>query len=334
MESKKDFSQEYSICTKSKNFQKMLYLCEKVAKSNVNVLLIGESGSGKEVAAKYIHQCSKRNHNPLIIMNCSSYTDNLLESELFGHEEGSFTGAIKAKKGKIENSDKSTLFLDEIGDLNLVTQIKLLRTLETKKIQRVGSNKEIDINFRLITATNIDMKKAILDERVREDFFYRISTIVIKVPSLRDRREDLEDLINFILKKSQEENEIYIHDIETEVKEFLYEYEYPGNIRELKNILDRMVVLSENGVITKNGLPIMHSMKQERENVEQKSFNKVIPLKEYKRQTEKSYLMWVLQHYNGNVGKASKSLNISSRQLFNKINEYGLREKWKLDTWQ
>ncbi|GAA0179828.1 hypothetical protein SH2C18_26340 [Clostridium sediminicola] len=327
MKGNKDFLQEYCISTKSKKFQRMLYLCEKVAKTNVNVLLIGESGSGKEVAAKYIHYCSKRNHNPLIIMNCSSYTDNLLESELFGHEEGAFTGAIKAKRGKIEMADKSTLFLDEIGDLNLVTQIKLLRTLETKKIQRVGSNKETEINFRLITATNIDMKKAVLDEKVREDFFYRISTVVIKVPSLRDRREDLEDLIDFMLEKSQEENEIQIHDIEPQVKEFLLQYEYPGNLRELKNILDRMVVLSENGVITENGLPIMHSIKPDKENVQQNEFKKVIPLRKYKQETEKNYLAWVLKRYNGNVSKASKDLNISSRQLFNKINEYDLRQK-------
>lgn len=327
MKSKKDFSLEYMISTKSKKFLEMLYLCEKAAKSNVNVLLIGESGCGKEVAAKYIHNCSKRNNFPLIAINCSSYTENLLESELFGHEEGSFTGAIKTKKGKIEISDKGTLFLDEIGDVNLVTQIKLLRTLETKKIQKVGSNKEIDINFRLITATNMDMTKAILNGKIREDFFYRISTVVIKIPSLRERKEDLDDLINFLLEKSQEENEINIHDIDPVVKKFLYEYEYPGNIRELKNILDRMVVLSEDGVITKNGLPIIHSIKPEIKNVKQNSFDKVITLKEYKHETEKSYLKWVLQQYNGNVANASKDLNISARQLFNKIKEYGLREK-------
>lgn len=327
MKSNKDFSQKYMINTKSKKYQEMLYLCEKAAKSNVNVLLIGESGCGKEVAAKYIHNCSRRNDFPLIAINCSSYTENLLESELFGHEEGSFTGAIKTKKGKIEISDKGTLFLDEIGDVNLVTQIKLLRTLETKKIQKVGSNKEIDIDFRLITATNMDMTKAILDGRIREDFFYRISTVVIKIPSLRDRKEDLDELINFLLKKSQEENEIRIDHIDPVVKEFLYEYDYPGNIRELKNILDRMVVLSEDGVITKNGLPIIHSIKTERENVKQNIFDKVITLKEYKHETEKSYIRWVLKQYNGNVANASKVLNISSRQLFNKIKEYGLREE-------
>jgi transcriptional regulator with PAS, ATPase and Fis domain len=327
MFSNEEFTQNYTTNTKSEKYKEMLYFCEKVAKANVNVLLIGESGSGKEVAAQYIHHCSKRNDKSLITINCSSYTGNLLESEIFGHVEGAFTGAIKAKKGKIEIADKGTLFLDEIGDIDLITQIKLLRVLETKKIQRVGSNVEKDLDFRLITATNADMRKAVADNKIREDFFYRISTVIIRVPALRERREDLEDLINFLLEKAQKENQVNIHEIDPMVKEFLYKYNYPGNIRELKNILDRMVVLSDNGVITTQGLPIIHSISSDIDINQERIFKEVIPFKEYKKQTEKSYLKWVLQYFNNNVAKASKELDITSRQLFNKINEYGLREK-------
>ncbi len=307
-------------------YNKMLYFCEKAAKSNANVLLVGESGSGKEVAARYIHYYSKRKENPLISINCSSYTETLLESELFGHEEGAFTGASRMKQGKIETAHNGTLFLDEIGDLSLTTQVKLLRTIEQKKIQRLGSNKERAVDFRLISATNIDIATAVANRDFREDFFYRINTIVIPVPALRDRKEDLDGLIDFMMKRAQKEHGIVIHSIESSVSKFLKDYHYPGNIRELKNIIDRMVILSDNGRITEDGLPIMYDIEANDNSRNHYHFNDLISFKSYQHQSEAAYLEWVLAQFDGNVGRASEALDISSRQLFNKVKTYGLKD--------
>jgi DNA-binding NtrC family response regulator len=322
---KKSLMSNYSLVSKNQEYKEMLYFCEKAANSNANILLVGESGTGKEVAAKYIHLHSQRNIKPFVAVNCSSFSDTLLESELFGYVQGAFTGATKSRVGRFELANKGTLFLDEIGDVNISTQVKLLRAIENKTIQRLGSNDEKIIDFRLISATNKNLKKEVLDNNFREDFFYRISTIVIRIPSLRERKEDLEDLINFFLLKAQEEHGIKIHSIDAEVKKFLYSYDYPGNIRELKNILDRMVIFSENGIITKSGIPLLFSVKKEQHGTIS-AFNEIIPYKDFKKQSESVYLEWVLKQTKGNVAEASRKLNISSRQLFNKINEYNIKK--------
>lgn len=321
----------YMMDSSNESYKKMLSQCEKVARSKANVLLIGESGTGKEVAAKYIHLCSNRSSNSFIAVNCSSFTETLLESELFGYEQGSFTGAVKSKQGKFELADSGTLFLDEVGEINLSTQVKLLRVLETKKAERLGSNKEKLIDFRLISATNKDLVNEVLTNNFREDFFYRISSIVIKVPPLRERREDIDKLIEFFLEQSQNENEITIKKIEPEAEKFLYSYDYPGNIRELKSIIDRMVVLSSDGVITKDGIPILfdiHKKSHSTKNNTQKNgrYEKIIPLYNFKHDVEAEYLQWVLEQTGGNAAEAARQLGISSRQLFNKINEYNLKK--------
>lgn len=318
---KADFFSKYITNSKSKIYLNMLKLCEKAAKSNVNIMLVGASGSGKEVTARYIHHMSHRNHMPLVTINCASYLESLLESELFGHVKGAYTGATDTKIGIIETSNLGTLFLDEVGDLSLQTQIKLLRTLETKKIAKVGCTEEIAIDFRLITATNIDIGDAVLANRIREDFAYRISTIVIRVPSLRERMEDFEDLLQFMLKKSQIENNIEITGIDPQVKKFLYSYNYPGNLRELKNITDRMVVLSENGIITEEGIPIVHSLGKK----SMAEDDRIIPLREFRDEREKEYLIKTLDHFYNSIPDASKALEISDRQLFNKIKKYNLK---------
>lgn len=331
---------EYCIETSSPVFQQTLAFCEKVADSNANILLIGESGSGKEVAARYIHQLSKRKAKDFIAINCSAYTETLLESELFGHEQGAFTGAVKAKEGKLEKAHKGTLFLDEIGDTNPITQVKLLRVIETKQIEHIGSNSPQHIDFRLISATNKDLHEAIGAGEFREDFFYRISTIVIRIPSLRERKEDMSTLISFFLGKAQAENKKEIRIMLPEVCKFLYEYDYPGNMRELKNIIDRMVVLSEDGVITKDCLPILYSMKakekkeakespvphQDQPFLQDHKFEDILPLHDFKRLTEARYLKWVLQQVDGNVAEAARRLDMSRRQLFYKINEYQIKK--------
>jgi len=322
------FLADYCFESNNSSFKRLLKLCEKVADSDANILLTGESGTGKEIAARYIHACSKRERQPFVAVNLSSYSDSLLESELFGYEQGAFTGAIKARDGKFHSANNGTLFLDEIGDISLPIQVKLLRTLETKRIERIGSYEPKHIDFRLITATNRDLSGGILSSLFREDFFYRISTIVIHNPPLRERPEDLKLLIQFFLKKSQEKNSIEILNIEPEVQKFLNTYEYPGNIRELMNIIERMVILSENGVITHDGLPIMFSIKKADQNKAPSSyleFEKIIPFQKFKRQSESKYLKWVFEKVGWNVAEVARELNLSTRQLFNKINEYDLK---------
>lgn len=318
---------DFLLKSNNENYKKMLLHCEKVANTKINILLTGESGSGKEVAAKYIHLCSLRSNNSFVAVNCSSFTETLLESELFGHEHGSFTGATKSKEGKFELSNNGTLFLDEVGDINLTTQVKLLRVLETKKVERLGSNTEKFIDFRLISATNKDLLEEIGKKNFREDFFYRISSIVINVPSLKERKEDLESLIKYFLEKSQEENNIKITGMDEQARNFLSTYDYPGNIRELKSIVDRMVVLSTNGVITKDGIPLLFNIRKKKSELSKLSIAPVeqynlTSLKDFRKESESKYIEWVLQQTGGNVSEAAQKLQISTRQLFNKINDY------------
>ena len=329
-----DMKKKFFFNTKSPAYRRALEDCERVAASNVNVLLIGESGSGKDVAAQYIHACSRRSDMPLIAVNCNAYTESLLEAELFGHEQGAFTGAIKGRAGKFELADKSTLFLDEVGDINLTTQVKLLRAIETKRIERIGGNNSKQLDFRLITATNRDLAKEIADghfrevrnSTFREDFFYRISTIVIRIPALKERKEDLVDMIHFFLEESQRVNQIRIDSIDEKAWDFLINYDYPGNIRELRNHVDRMVVLSKNHVITTEGIPILYNLKTTDDDSPSTAFTQagIVPWREFKRRSEREYLQWVLNQMGWNISATAYKLGISARQLFNKINEYNL----------
>lgn len=307
------------LTSHSPAFLKNLEYCRKVAASNVNVMLIGESGTGKEVAARYIHALSPRATKPFVAVNCSAYPESLLESELFGHEVGAFTGAVKDKRGMIEMAQGGSLFLDEIGETRPTTQIKLLRVLETKQVERVGSNRPRQIDFRLISATNADMHEVVSNRAFREDFFYRISSIVIRIPPLRERREDLPILIDFFMRKLQQETGLKIRAMVPEVERFLEEYSYPGNVRELKNIIERFVTLSENGVITKDCLPVLHSVGLKPEQTET---NVILPLKQWRACEEKAYLERVLSVTQGNVTQAARLLELTPRHLFNKLKEY------------
>lgn len=326
---KESLLNDHLLNSNNESYNKMLLHCEKVANTKINILLTGESGSGKEVAAKYIHLCSSRGSNSFVAVNCSSFTETLLESELFGHEQGAFTGATKSKEGKFELSNNGTLFLDEVGDINLTTQVKLLRAIETKKVERLGSNIEKYIDFRLISATNKDLLEEVGNKNFREDFFYRISSIVINIPPLRERPEDLDDLIKYFLEKSQEENNIKITGMDKQANDFLLSYDYPGNIRELKSIIDRMVVLSSDGIITKDGIPLLFNIRKEKTELSKlglfsNEHYKLTSLKDFRRESESNYIKWVLEKTGGNVTEAAQRLQISTRQLFNKLNDYGI----------
>ncbi|TAN66872.1 sigma-54-dependent Fis family transcriptional regulator [Paraclostridium sordellii 8483] len=318
LKSPKKTRDEFKLTTKSKKFKDIIKIAEKVAISDINILILGESGVGKDVLARYIHNLSNRKDNAFVAVNCCAFSDGLLESELFGHEKGAFTGANERRKGRFELANRGTLFLDEIGDVSLDVQVKLLRTLENGIIERLGSNKQIKSDFRLISATNKNFKEEIEKGSIREDFFYRISTISITIPPLRERKEDLNELIKFFIKKYEYKYNKKINKIDSEIMDFLTTYDYPGNIRELKNIINRMIILSDNGKISKECLPSINK---------NENFGKIAikPLKEIRKEFECEYIEKVLIQCGNNISQASKKLDISRRQLTNKIAEYKLR---------
>lgn len=310
---------DYLLESNSNKFKNMKRIAEKAAASNSNILILGESGTGKEVVAKYIHQMSSRKNENFVAVNCQVFSEGVLESELFGHEKGAFTGAIEKRIGRFEEANSGTLFLDEIGELSLNTQIKLLRVLESRTFERIGSNRSIASDIRLVSATNRKLTEEIKNGRFREDLFYRINTITIEVPSLRDRKEDIPILIDFFLNQSQKEMKKKIVKIEDGLIDLLVIYDYPGNIRELKNIIERLVVLSDDGIIKKADLPDLKMFKYE-EN------NDIKSLKDVRQIAETKYIKYVLEKCSGNISEAARMMDISRRQLFNKLVEYGIKE--------
>lgn len=309
---------DYLLDSNSNNFKNMLKIAEKAAVSNSNILILGESGTGKEVIAKYIHQMSNRKNENFVAVNCQVFSEGVLESELFGHEKGAFTGAIEKRIGRFEEANNGTLFLDEIGELSLNTQVKLLRVLESRLFERIGSNKTISADIRLVSATNRKLTEEIKNGRFREDLFYRINTITIEVPPLRERKEDIPILIDFFLKQAQKEMKKKIVKIEDGLIDLLIVYDYPGNIRELKNIIERLVVLSDSGIIKKEDLPDLKIFSDEEK-------NDIKSLKDVRQIAETKYIKYILEKCNGNISEAAKIMDISRRQLFNKLVEYGLK---------
>jgi len=315
---------KFLVASKNKNMQKVWELVDKVAESNANILIIGESGVGKEIIANEIHVRSPRKIKPFVPINCQHYPDKLIESELFGHEKGAFTGAVARRLGKLEETNGGTIFLDEIGEMDLGTQVKLLRVLENHAIERIGSNRSITVDFRLVSATNRDIYAAVEEGLFRKDFLYRINTIEIDVPALRERPEDIEDLIDFFIERFAKQTGKYIIDMEPESKEILLKYQYPGNVRELKNIIERMVILSSGGMLTLDNKKAYVS-----ENIcNVQTINSVktnLSYKEAKQEFEKQYIKGVIEACGGNITHAAEKMGMSRRQLFNKITEYGIK---------
>lgn len=311
--------------SKNEEYLNLIEMCQRTADTGINILLLGESGVGKEVIANYIHGLSNRSEEPFVPVNCQVFPEGVIESELFGHEKGAFTGAIETRIGKFEEANFGTLFLDEIGDLPITTQGKLLRAIESKKIERLGSNKSLHLDIRFISATNKNPDKQIKEGDFREDLLYRINTLTLNIPPLRDRREDLPALIQFFVNKTEMDQKKKIHKIDQAVMNFLLKYDYPGNIRELKNIVERMIALSKEGVVTVKEI-LMPLDTQENlcmgEDISGKS------LKEARSKFEQTYIEEALKNNNANVAKTAEELEISTRQLWNKINQYDIeREK-------
>lgn len=319
---KEALSDEPYLKTKNAEFGEILRVCEKAAESDINVLLMGESGVGKEVLANYIHNKSDRRDKHFVPVNCQAFSAGVVESELFGHEKGAFTGANEKRIGRFEEANEGTIFLDEIGDLPIDTQSKLLRALESRKIERVGSNKEINLDIRIISATNKSLEEGIAKGTFRQDLLYRINSLEITIPPLRRRREDLPELIEYFINKISKEQKKNISGVEEQTMKLLLEYDYPGNVRELKNIIERMIVMCDDGLVKKSD--ILGSGKIfGREDVTAQDYS--MTLKDARNHFEKDYLENVISRNNGNVSSAARSLDISVRQLWNRIKELDVK---------
>ncbi|MCU4164577.1 sigma-54-dependent transcriptional regulator [Carboxylicivirga caseinilyticus] len=295
------------------NSEAMRHLMQEIssiAQSNSSVIITGESGTGKELIARAIHANSSRKFFPLIIVHCGALTESLLESELFGHEKGAFTGAVYNRKGRFEMADCGTIFLDEIATIPPKMQIELLRVLETKTFMRVGGNKEISSDFRVICATNRDLKSMVDKGLFREDLYYRLNVITINVPPLRERTEDIPLLVEYFIKKYCHSMNKPTITIDAKALKRLEEFSFPGNIRELENMIERAIVVGDGKKIRLNDLPIG----KESENSPFESLNDV----------EKKHIQFILNKYNWNISTSAKVLKVDRVTLYNKIKKYHL----------
>jgi two-component system response regulator AtoC len=298
----------------------------KVAKADATVLITGESGTGKELVAEALHFNSNRRSGPLVKVSCAALPETLLEAELFGHEKGSFTGAMTQRRGRFEMADKGTIFLDEIGEMTVPTQTKLLRVLQERKIERIGSNLPIKVDIRIIVATNKDLQKEVEQSKFRDDLYYRLNVINIHMPPLRDRKEDIPSLVEHFLAKHRYSATAQPAAISEEAIRRLMEYNWPGNVRELENVIERAVVLSRGQIITSRELPFGDHEAGEGEEGEGEAETKGDSsfFKKSVAQFEKDLIMKALRDANGNRSKAAEMLGIYRRLLYAKIKEYGL----------
>jgi DNA-binding NtrC family response regulator len=308
----------------SPKMEEVMGLVARVAPSQATVLIRGESGTGKELIANAIHYASPRSGKHWVKVSCAAIPETLLESELFGHEKGAFTGATQRRIGRFEEADGGSIFLDEIGDLSPSTQVKLLRVLQDKEFQRLGSNTNLRTDVRVITATHRNLEEAITKGLFREDLYYRLNVISIALPPLRERREDIPLLIGHFLKKYSEENRKSISDISKEARALLLRYPYPGNVRELENLIERAVILCRGEMITTQDLPF--HLKEEKSEALWESSKKGKSLPESLEEIERDSILRALHEHQGVQTKAAESLGISERVLRYKMKKYGMRQ--------
>ncbi len=315
---KKDLSRCYcfpNIIGESEAMKKVFSLVEKVAGSDSTVLILGESGTGKELIATTIHYQSKRKDKPLIKVNCAALPEGLIESELFGHEKGAFTGAIKRKAGRFELANGGTIFLDEIGDLPLSTQSKLLRVIQERTFERVGGTDTSNVDVRIIAATNRNLEDEVKKGNFREDLYYRLNVIPITLPALRERKEDIPNLIDFFLNKCINKLSRNIR-FSKDAMNALLGYDYPGNVRELENIVERCATLATTDIIQKDDLPSFIFEKTD----DKRHFS----LSDVAAEAEKEYIIRILKTTKGNKTRAAEMLGISRKTLWEKMNAYGI----------
>jgi DNA-binding NtrC family response regulator len=309
-----EMSRFHEIIGRSSAVQRVLEQVSLVSEADTTVLIRGESGTGKELIARAIHAHSPRRYMPIVIVNCGALSEGVLESELFGHERGAFTGAHYRRKGKFEMADGGTLFLDEIGDISLKTQVDLLRVLEEKKITRVGGNKPTPVDFRLITATNKNIEAMVSAGTFREDLYYRLNVFAILIPPLRERREDIPSLVEHFLAKYAQSMSKPVSGISEQAMNLLASYDWPGNVRELQNAIERAVLVCRTRQIDPGDLPFQLSQVASISNGKSLS------------DMERQHIKKILDETRWNISQAARLLNIDRVTLYNKIKRYQLRQ--------
>ncbi len=315
VEKKYNFS---NIVGQSRQMQEVFKLIKKVAKTKGNVLITGKSGTGKELVARAIHYNSDRKHKPFVAVNCGAIVGNLMESEFFGHKKGSFTGAVRDKEGLFQMANAGTLFLDEVGDIPLNLQVKLLRAIEEREVMPVGGVNPVKVDVRIIAATNRDLDEDVNRGRFRDDLYYRLNVVEIQLPSLSQRREDIPLLVNHFIQKYNTELKRAIKGVDNETMRVLMNYEWKGGIRELENVIERALILSESDYLSKEDLP--RNMLSD-----DYYFEEPDRLKEAVAAFEKEHILNILKRVDMNKEEASKILDISLSSLYRKIDELNIK---------
>ncbi len=310
------------IIYRSRKMRELINMAGRVAPSRATVLLQGESGTGKELLARLIHNLSPRSGNPIIAVNCGALHENLLDSELFGHEKGAYTGATQRRIGRFEEADGGTLFLDEIGELSLSLQVKLLRFLQEREFQRLGGNQIIRSDVRIISATNRDLESRIKEGAFREDLFYRLNVVAMALPPLRERKEDVPLLIDHFIKRFSTENGKAITGLSSEAQDLLLKYNYPGNVRELENIIERAVVISRDEVISLEDLPFgdAEAVLSDGQAAGEGALREAVD------ELERKLIAEAMAKASNHQTKAADILGISERMLRYKLKKYGFKE--------
>lgn len=312
--------QKYSfdnIIGKSSAMKSVFETIELVAPSRANVLIYGESGTGKEMIADAIHHNSPRRDKPYIKVHCAAIPETLLESELFGHERGAFTGAVATKRGRFELAHTGTIFLDEVGEISPAMQVKLLRVIQQREFERVGGETPIKVDVRIISATNKNLKEEVEKGRFRDDLYYRLDVVSIHVPPLRERKDDIPLMVHKFIEEFSKENNKQIEGITSGALQALVSYRWPGNVRELRNVIESIVVLTKNSIITEQDLPSYITSKDEQASLK-------IPAGVSLAEAEKRLILFTLQNTGGNKTKASEILKIGRKTLHRKLAEYGI----------
>ncbi|HEX5037363.1 MAG TPA: sigma 54-interacting transcriptional regulator [bacterium] len=318
---------------RSRRMRQIFSLLEKISPTNATVLIEGETGTGKDLVARAIHQNSPRKAKPFVVFDCSAVAQNLIESELFGHVKGSFTGAVATRKGAFEEANGGTIFLDEIGELSLDLQPKLLRALEQREVKKVGANESQPIDVRVVCATNRNLKKEVSENRFRQDLYYRLSVVKINLPPLRERPDDIPFLIEKLLASGRfnvdSEGKLKVTRVDDDALKMLTRYQWPGNVREMVNILERMVPMVDGNVVSGKDVGfIFEEMEREEEATERMSVDMGLPFKEAKQKVvesfEKDYLAALLRRNNYNISKTAREAGIDRKHIRNLLKKYGI----------
>ncbi len=314
-----------AIISQSGEMEEVLNTAARVAKSKASVLIRGESGTGKELIARAIHFASPRKEQPFVVVNVAALSENLIESELFGHEKGAFTGATQQRIGRFEQADGGTLFIDEVGDIPLPVQVKLLRAIQFGEIERIGSSKPLKVDVRIIAATHRNLEEMLKKGEFRDDLYYRLNVVTIQIPPIRQRKTDIPILVDYFIKKYSEENGKEIKGITREALDQLMKYDFPGNVRELENIVERAVVLARDDHITRYDLPSQLQAVSERSVLDPYHLDEGYEAK--MRAFEKEMIREALKQTNGNQSAAARKLGITERHLRSRLEKLGMKNK-------